>query len=191
VIALLNKGYRIGNKGDFMIDTTKFIEILPGIWYEKATGKPWSSKVKGNLGKRNDFLIPIVGINNKGYYNVKHEGITKKWHRLVYEHFNGTIPKGKQIDHINNNRKDNRIENLQLYYPIENCRKCLKRSDNTTGFVGVYFNKETLKYSSQIQVNYKTIYFGSFNTPEEAYAAYLEAKVKHHGIQSISPLKGI
>ena len=44
-------------------------------------------------------------------------------HRLVYEAFNGLIPDGYQIDHINNNPQDNRLENLQLLTKSQNSKK--------------------------------------------------------------------
>jgi hypothetical protein len=43
-------------------------------------------------------------------------------HRLVYEAFNGTIPDGKQINHINGDKTDNRFENLEIVTAQENMR---------------------------------------------------------------------
>ena len=57
----------------------------------------------------------------KGYYV----------HRFVYECFNGIIPDGKVIDHVNNIKDDNRLCNLQLMTQQENCKKSAKRRDYT------------------------------------------------------------
>lgn len=43
-----------------------------------------------------------------------------KVHRLVWESFNGPIPSGMQIDHINTVRDDNRLANLRVVTPKEN-----------------------------------------------------------------------
>ena len=52
-------------------------------------------------------------------------------HRFVYECFNGIIPDGKVIDHVNNIKDDNRLCNLQLMTHQENCKKSAKRRDYT------------------------------------------------------------
>lgn len=62
--------------------------------------------------------------DRKGY---KHIALSKdgkiktvKVHRLVYETFNGKIPEGMQVNHINEIKTDNRLENLNLMTPKEN-----------------------------------------------------------------------
>ena len=50
-------------------------------------------------------------------------------HRFVWECFNGIIPERKEIDHINNNKEDNRLCNLQLMTPQQNCKKSAKDRD--------------------------------------------------------------
>lgn len=42
-------------------------------------------------------------------------------HRLVWETFKGPVPKGMQVNHINEDKTDNRLENLNLLTPQENC----------------------------------------------------------------------
>ena len=42
-------------------------------------------------------------------------------HRLVWETFNGEIPEGMEIDHINTIKTDNRLENLRCVTHKENC----------------------------------------------------------------------
>ena len=67
--------------------------------------------------------------NNSGYqvftmYNKQlAKTISYTQHRFVYEVFNGPVTKFFEIDHINNDRKDNRLNNLQLLTRKENIRK--------------------------------------------------------------------
>jgi len=58
----------------------------------------------------------IVGINQraKEYLIVIVNGRRTLEHRAVWEEHNGKIPEGFMIHHINNDKKDNRIENLEL-----------------------------------------------------------------------------
>ena len=44
-------------------------------------------------------------------------------HRIVYETFNGEIPEGYEIDHVNSVRDDNRLCNLQMLTRSENLKK--------------------------------------------------------------------
>ena len=71
---------------------------------------------------REKILKPSV--DKQGYLNIClcKNGV-KKWylvHRLVYEAFVGDIPKGMQVNHINEIKTDNRLENLNLMTPKEN-----------------------------------------------------------------------
>ena len=82
--------------------------------------------------------VPNLGQKHKSGYLVcmvrKHGQNGQKTcyvHRFVYECFNGLIPDGKVIDHINNIRDDNRLCNLQLMTHQENCKKSAKRRDYT------------------------------------------------------------
>lgn len=100
-----------------------------------------------------------IGINNKIYAA----------HRLAWLYEYGEFPK-KFIDHINNNRSDNRIENLRLATKSENNRNASLRKDNKFGLKGVTLKDG--KFYSQITINGKKKYIGSFNTPQEAHNAY-------------------
>lgn len=171
-----------------------FIEILPGIWYEKSTGKPWSTKKRvnnGECGLHIEFDGHLKPLNAKkcGYYCISVNNKIYDWHRLVYEYFKGKIPENLCIDHFNNNRLDNRIDNLRLVTQLKNNRKSLRKK-NKTGAIGVVFHNDgrSKPYQARIVVNYKKIGLGYFSTPEEAHQAYLDAKIRYHGEESIIPL---
>ena len=81
--------------------------------------------------------VPTQGIKHKNGYmqcNVRKYGERQNIyyvHRFVWECFNGLIPEGKVIDHINNDKEDNRLCNLQLVTQQENCKKSAKNRDYT------------------------------------------------------------
>ncbi len=81
-------------------------------------GKIYSLKSKRFLKPNyniDNYLIVSLFDNNKNrkYFRV---------HRLVFEAFNGIIPEGLEVDHINGIRDDNRLINLRLLTPKENCQ---------------------------------------------------------------------
>jgi len=105
---------------------------------------------------------------HNGYIVVMTEGRLTPAHRIIWEIFNGSIPKGKEVDHINGNKSDNRIENLRLATRSENLLNRKKARDNTSGFIGVSFDKERSKWQAKIQIDGKLIFFGRFSCPTAA-----------------------
>ncbi len=91
----------------------------------------------------------VAGCRNKtGYWQIV---INKKYflrHRIIWEMFNGPIPDGMEIDHINHIPGDDRIKNLRLVYRWENHRNQQLPVNNTSGCVGVYWDKRK-KYGDQ------------------------------------------
>ena len=78
-------------------------------------------------GSKNHSCYLNVCVRKHGQSGVKGCQV----HRFVWECFNGVIPEGKVIDHINNNKEDNRLCNLQLVTQQQNCKKTAKDRDYT------------------------------------------------------------
>ena len=96
----------------------------------------------------------------KGYYV----------HRFVYECFNGIIPDGKVIDHVNNIKDDNRLCNLQLMSHQENCKKSAKRRDYT--------------FAAKNHQNKKCVKATNSDTNEVSYYNSMYAIHQHLGINA-------
>ena len=107
-------------------------------------------------------------------------------HRVIWEKHNGKIPKGLEIDHINHDRLDNRIENLRLVTKQENQRNAKRRIDNTSGVTGVVWRNENKRWYAQIGIDGKNIHLGCFSEFSDAVNARKNAEVlygfhKNHG----------
>lgn len=91
-----------------------------------------------------------------------------------------------QVDHINGNRLDNRKINLRLCTNQENSMNKYENSNNSSGYKGVYFDKERNKWRGAIQYNRKSIKSPKrYNTPEEAYQWYIEKSNELFGDYSV------
>lgn len=118
--------------------------------------------------------------NSSGYIQISVGGRFYLAHRLVWLIFHGEIP-DSDIDHINGDRKDNRIENLRIATRSENSqnqRRC--RLDSKSGVIGVSWKSKNNKWRAQININGKVTHIGLFEDKEAAEKAYLAAKRKHH-----------
>lgn len=96
-------------------------------------------------------------------------------HRVIWALCNGEWS-NQQIDHINGDKIDNRIENLRSVTNQENGRNASRRSDNTSGVVGVGWFKRASCWRAQIRVNGKDIHLGSFQDFNAAVSARKKAE---------------
>ncbi|MDB4312159.1 HNH endonuclease, partial [bacterium] len=81
-----------------------------------------------------------------------------------------------QIDHINHDRKDNRIDNLRLTTQLENTRNRSINKNNTSGVVGVTWDPLNCMWRSAIGLKGKWKHLGRFKKKEDAVLARREAE---------------
>lgn len=112
-----------------------------------------------------------------GYCVIRADDILYQAHRLAWLYVHGRWP-AKHIDHIDCNPSNNRLINLREATDSQNHAN--KRPMNPeSGFKGV--RADNNKWMARIKINKKTVYLGSFNTREEAHAAYFEAAQRVFG----------
>lgn len=92
--------------------------------------------------------------------------------RLVYEAFNGPIPEGLQIDHINRDKTDNRLCNLRAVTPYLNSHNSVYHREKRDG---VYFSKQRGKWIATIGILGKRYYLGIYETEAAADFAHKTA----------------
>lgn len=95
-------------------------------------------------------------------------------HRLAWFYIYGEWP--AEIDHINGDRKDNRLVNLRAASRKVNSRNLKQNVRNTSGFRGVRYKKAANRWVAYIGVNGKFKHVGSFETMREAVAARFRAE---------------
>jgi len=117
--------------------------------------------------------------NNNGYFVAKVGNKIYLYHRLIFLFHYRLLP--KMVDHINHNKKDNRIENLRAATNTQNQQNSKLRKDNVSGVKNVHWHSPTQKWRVCLRVNKKKVWVGEFKDLEIAKTASIEARKNYHG----------
>ena len=121
-----------------IVSIPDFPEYFAGIdGYIYSTNKGSFKKLSNRLsGTRSDRVgyYRVILYKNKSKYHFS-------VHRLIANVFLYKENERTQVDHINGNTLDNRLDNLRWVTPSENIRNRIKTKSNNSGIVGVYFLK--------------------------------------------------
>ena len=136
-----------------------------------------------NYGKEiNKALIDLDDIEKVKNYKWTFDGrYVRKSGKERLHRFIMNCPKDMVVDHINMNPLDNRKCNLRICTIQQNNFNKKEQTNNTSGRVGVTWDKQTNKWLAQIQVDGKNIKLGRFKNKEEAIRAREEAELKYFG----------
>lgn len=118
----------------------------------------------------------VITIDRRPYYA----------HRLVWLYLYGEFPLNT-LDHINGNGLDNNIENLRLATQAQNMQNMAIKINNTSGHVGISWDKANQKWHASITCNRKRQHLGFFVEKQDAINAYLLAKKRLHVFQPTPP----
>ena len=146
------------------ITTLSQEKLKDWISYDSKTGQFLRKKYQLKSNK-------VGGLDSYGYLAIGIQGKIYKAHQLAWLYHYGSHPKG-QIDHINCDRQDNRIENLR---DVDAKINALNRSSAK----GVY--KHFNKYRARIKINGKHLHLGLFDSEDQAKQVYLNAKKQYLG----------
>jgi hypothetical protein len=128
--------------------------------YESLTGYRW-------------YIMP------NGYVVRRQKNHTIYLHREIM----AVSDRSTQVDHINQDKLDNRKSNLRICTNLENSKNKAARNNNSTGYKGIFFQSGHTKkpYRVQITNNYHKIEGGYFSTPEAAAMKYNFMAMQLHG----------
>ncbi|HCQ2951016.1 TPA: HNH endonuclease [Escherichia coli] len=108
-------------------------------------------------------------------------------HRVAWIIHFGSIPEGMEVDHINHDKADNRIDNLRIVSHSKNMKNVKLKKSNKTGFCGVHLDTVSGKFIAKVKINGVTHTVGRFHNAKDAGDAAMRFRIvngfhKNHGI---------
>ena len=113
-----------------------------------------------------------------GYRQVKVNKRSYKVHRVIFLMQHGYLP--PQIDHINGNRSDNRIENLRSATNATNQYNKKPQKTNITGHKNIHWCNRSQKYVVSFRINGKLLGYGYFKDIKEANNVAMQKRIELH-----------
>jgi len=149
--------------------------------YDQETGIfRWKFRSDRSAQWNGRFSGRVAGCTDcqKGYIVIGIDYVLYEAHRLAWMYVHGIDPGELEIDHKNNKRGDNWIANLRRATSKQNKQNAIGKSKSGLP-KGVSAARH--RYQAKITENYKSYDLGSFDTPEEAHAAYAIEAQKRFG----------
>jgi hypothetical protein len=163
-------------EGLYQVSNYGKIISLPKEWYNnKGYLCTTKQKIIKNTKRSNGYEgVALYKNKIKKYYLV---------HQLVAISFLNHKQNGHTyvIDHIDNNKLNNKINNLQIITQRLNSSKDIFKQNKSSKYIGVDYHKKSNKWRSRILINKKRVDLGYFNTEEEANKLY-QKKLKELSI---------
>lgn len=137
--------------------------------YKKETGQLVWKNNRGTLACKGK----VAGYKHaEGYLMLEYKGKGYLQHRIVWYLHHAAWPKG-EIDHINGNKADNRIENLRDVPKRTNLTNTHKHRAGK--LPGTYYQKKRKSWRARYRYKGKEFYLGEYPSQEEAHMAYIKA----------------
>lgn len=141
-------------------DSLRYCPVTGDLYWKRKVGS------RGFEGQKAGYFC-----NTHKYMQMQFEGKPYKSHRVAWLLYYGDWPKG-QIDHINGNRSDNRIDNLRDVSLKENMLNKPSYKGKTSKYKGVSWRKDFNKWRALIQRDGKPENLGHFDCEREAALVY-------------------
>ena len=152
-------------------------EVKRLFYYDSNSGELTRLIDMGRLAKTGDIAGSKTETPWTSYLFVSIKNKSYAVHRIIWFYMTGEWP--DQIDHIDGNGLNNKWDNLRNVDCKENSRNQKIRKTNTSGVMGVYWNKQNQKWNPRIRVDDQLKHLGYYSDFNDAVAARKNAEVKY------------
>jgi len=154
----------VGYEGIYQVSNLGDVKSLPRLMQKGKNIFTCKEKILKHNIKSNGYSAVVLCLNKIK----KTMGI----HQLVAMAFLNHTPCGHKlvIDHRNDNKLDNRLENLQVV--TNRFNTCKTQGMYSSKYKGVSWHEGAKKWTTKIQINRKSQYLGLFNCELAASQAY-------------------
>ena len=141
---------------EILLSQGKVAQVDDGI-YEWLSAWKWGAL----KGKKTFYARRMEASNGRS----RSRQIAISLHKAIWEHHSGRpVPEGFTVDHIDRDGLNNQYANLRLATRTQQSRNQGLYKSNTSGYIGISFNKKAQKYMASLRL-------GFFDDPEEAARA--------------------
>lgn len=120
-------------------------------------------------------------ITKQGYIRGNKKNNGKTYGVRLHREILGNIPEGLEVDHINQNKLDNRKCNLRIVSQLENINNNYKtKCKSNTGLKYIYFDKNKNKFTVKYTRFRKLYVVGTFNDIKTAKEKLTESLIKNN-----------
>lgn len=150
-------------------------DLVDAFDYDREAGKLYWKHRDGSSPQWNGKWAgkEAGSVSSNGYLLARINGESHLVHRIIWFREYGAWP--QEIDHVDQCRTNNRMDNLREVDRTINSQNHGIPSNNSSGHVGVHFFKRTSQWAAYIGVNGKRINLGYFSTADEAARARQDA----------------
>ncbi len=161
-------------------------------WHEVFDYDPDTGKLFWKISPSDKVKVGQEAGSNDvhGYKQVQVLGKVYKVHRVIWElcNPNDVLSSGDQIDHIDHDRRNNRISNLRKVDSLGNRRNSGMSSLNTSGVTGVSWCRRRGRWRASIKINKVLKHLGYFDSFDDAVNVRKKAEEiygfhKNHGVK--------
>ena len=145
------------------------------VWLERSSNHIKNDVVRRRWNTRYAGTEAFSAVSNRGYKHGRLLNQSLTAHRVAWALYYGKWPVG-EIDDINGNRADNRIENLRDVTPSQNRQNAAMSWRNSSGVSGVSWHSVANKWRAEIKANGQRVYLGVFATMDAAIDARKKAE---------------